>query len=135
MLLKEIVHFADVKAYVREKRIIAYVVGNGLSGKIKESLRNRGETYMKKKIILISIICMSTLLGGCSSCSRMSKSISSDMDGGLNRTVTAYDYDGKVIKTWTGKFDVSSSENEVYFDDSNGKRVIIHGGIIINEEN
>ncbi len=88
-----------------------------------------------KRIILATIICMSGMLGGCSSCSRMSKSISSNMNGGLNRTVTLYDYSGGEIKSWSGKFDVSESENEVYFDDQNGKRVIIHGGIVVNEEN
>lgn len=88
-----------------------------------------------KRIALISIILVSGLLGGCSSCSRMGKSISSDMNGGLNRTVTLYDYTGEKIRQWSGKFDVSESENEVYFDDQNGKRIIIHGGIVVNEEN
>ena len=46
-----------------------------------------------------------------------------------------YDYSGNEIRSWTGKFDVSESENEVYFDNEDGKRVIIHGGIVINEEN
>lgn len=49
--------------------------------------------------------------------------------------VTLYDYNGEEIRHWSGKFDVSESENEVYFDDQNGKRIIIHGGIIVNEEN
>lgn len=88
-----------------------------------------------KRIVLISVICISGLLGGCSSCSRIGKSISSDMGGGLNRTVTLYGYNGGEIKSWSGKFDVSESENEVYFDDQNGKRVILHGGIVVNEEN
>lgn len=77
---------------------------------------------------------MATTLCGCESMQRGMKSIKSDMNGGLNRTVTVYDYNGEEIKSWSGKFDVSSSENEVYFD-VNGKRVIIHGGIVINEEN
>lgn len=63
------------------------------------------------------------------------KSIKSDWGNGLYRTVTVYDYNGKAIKSWTGKFDVSSSEAETWFDDENGKRVIIHGGIVVNEEN
>lgn len=88
-----------------------------------------------KRAILITIILTSGLLGGCSSCSRMGKSISSDMNGGLNRTVTLYDYNGGKIRQWSEKFDVSESENEVYFDNQNGKRIIIHGGIVVNEEN
>ena len=88
-----------------------------------------------KRAVLITIILVSGFLSGCSAWSRMGKSISSDMKGGLNRTVTLYDYNGEEIRHWSGKFDVSESENEVYFDDQNGKRIIIHGGIIVNEEN
>ena len=80
--------------------------------------------------ILIGLVCT-----GCASWQRGIKSIKSDMGNGLNRTVTVYDYNGKKINSWSGKFDVSASENEVYFDDANGKRIIIHGGIVINEEN
>lgn len=91
---------------------------------------------MKKRLLAIVLtgLLMATTLCGCESMQRSMKSIKSDMSGGLNRTVTVYDYNGEEIKSWSGKFDVSSSENEVYFD-VNGKRVIIHGGIVINEEN
>ena len=63
----------------------------------------------------------------------MGKTIGSDLDGGLHRTVTVYSNTGEKIKEWNGKFDVSENDNEVYFD-LNDKRVIIHGGIVINEE-
>jgi hypothetical protein len=65
---------------------------------------------------------------------RVRKSLGSNLGGGLDRTVTVYDYNGNPIKSWSGTFDVSESENEVFFD-LDGKRVIIHGGIVINEEN
>lgn len=66
---------------------------------------------------------------------RSLKSIKSDWTGGLNRKVEVYDYNGGLIKSWEGKFDVKETDrNSVYFDDANGKRVIISGGIIINEE-
>lgn len=65
---------------------------------------------------------------------RALKEQESDLQGGLDRTVTLYDYNGNVIDSWSGKFDVSSSETETYFD-IDGKRVIIHGGIVVNEEN
>ena len=81
-------------------------------------------------VLTIGIVCMS----GCASTQRKMKSTLSDLKGGLDRTLTVYDYNGQEIKSWTGKFDVSESENEVYFD-LDGKRVIIHGGIVINEEN
>lgn len=91
-----------------------------------------------KKFIPIAalILCGSvTIMSGCSEqFQREMKTYQSNFSGGLNRTVTLYDYNGSEIKSWSGKFDVSESENEVYFD-LNNKRVIIRGGIIVNEEN
>lgn len=90
---------------------------------------------MKRIVICITILTVLILAcTGCASWRRELKSIKSDFGNGLNRTVTVYDYNGKKIKSWNGKFDVSESENEVYFDNEDGKRVIIHGGIVINEE-
>lgn len=63
------------------------------------------------------------------------KSLQSNYGGGLDRTITVYDYNGNEIKSWSGKFDVQESESRVFFDDENGKRVIIYNGIVINEEN
>lgn len=74
-------------------------------------------------------------LNGCASCSRSMKSFGSDISGGLDRTVTVYDYNGNVLGEWSGKFDISEDDNEIYFDDENGKRVIIQNGIVICEEN
>ena len=90
---------------------------------------------MKKKIAVFALLAATVLaLTGCSSWNRAWKSFGSDVAGGLNRTVTAYSYDGDVLGQWSGKFDVSESENETFFD-INGKRVIIQNAIIINEEN
>lgn len=90
---------------------------------------------MKKKLIIAAAVTACVSITGCTaSFDREVKSFSSNWNGGLNRTVTVYDYNGGKIKSWSGKFDVSESENEVYFDDSDGKRVIIHGGIVVNEE-
>lgn len=89
---------------------------------------------MKKIAVGVISIVMALSMAGCASTSREIKSTVSDLTGGLDRTVTVYDYNGEAIKSWTGHFDVSESENEVYFD-LNGKRVIIHGGIVIDEEN
>lgn len=74
------------------------------------------------------------LITGTAGFKRFMKSTFSSFNG-LNRTITVYDYNGGVVRQWSGKFDVSSSEYEVYFDDENDHRVIIHGGIVINEEN
>lgn len=89
---------------------------------------------MKKIIFIATLMSGIVCLSSCASTQRAIKSIGSEFSNGLERTVTVYDYSGNEIKSWTGKFDVSSSENEVYFD-KDGKRVIIHGGIVINEEN
>ena len=90
---------------------------------------------MKKKIAVFALLAAMMLsLAGCASWNRELKSFKSDISGGLNRTVTAYSYDGDVLGQWSGKFDVSESENETFFD-INGKRVIIQNAIIINEEN
>lgn len=65
---------------------------------------------------------------------RAYKSQKSNLAGGLDRTVTVYSYDGDIIGEWTGKFDVTENDQETFFD-VDGRRVIIQGGIIINEEN
>lgn len=72
-------------------------------------------------------------LSGCSSCSRMTKSVSSDFSGGMERTVTLYDNAGNKLRSWHGKIDLESNDQEVFFD-LNGKRVIIQGGIVVSEE-
>lgn len=90
---------------------------------------------MKRIIAIIAVvIVVLTMCTGCASWRRSWKSFKSDITNGLERTVTVYDYSGEKIKSWSGKFDVSQSETEVYFDNEDGKRVIIHGGIVINEE-
>lgn len=81
-------------------------------------------------ILAIVIVCG---LAGCSSFSRNVKSAVSDYSGGLNRTVTLYDNTGNEIKSWHGKIDLESNDQEVFFD-LNGKRVIIQGGIVVSEE-
>lgn len=64
---------------------------------------------------------------------RAKKTEKSNLNGGISRTFTVYDYNGNQINSWTGTFDVTASEHETYFD-IDGKRVVIHGGIVINEE-
>lgn len=93
---------------------------------------------MKKIIITIAAL---LLLTGCGeSWHRTVKDFQSNYGGGINRTVTLLDYQGDTIKQWTGKFDVqfdTSGAGQVLFDRiENGerKRVVIQGGIVINEE-
>jgi len=92
-----------------------------------------------KKIAFILVTLL--LLTGCESWKRMVKDVKSDYGGGLNRTLTVFDYQGDTLQQWTGKFDVqfdTSGAGQVLFDYVNEeglrKRVIIRGGIVINEE-
>ena len=64
---------------------------------------------------------------------RFSKGLESKLDGGLERTVTLYDYNGNAIRRWTGKIDMSDATDETDFL-VNGRRIIIHGGISVVEE-
>lgn len=89
---------------------------------------------MKKRVVALIAVLSALTLTGCASWQRSAKSLASDFTGGLDRTVTVYSNTGEKINSWSGRFDVSESENEVYFD-IDGKRIIIHGGIVINEEN
>ena len=90
---------------------------------------------MKKIFLALALVAMVGLTSCTESQQRELKSIKSNWTGGLNRTVTVYDYNGQEIKSWSGHFDVKETDrNSVYFDTAEGKRVIISGGIIINEE-
>jgi hypothetical protein len=94
----------------------------------------------------IKFIFGAIMLVAISSCTesfeRTIKDMKSDYGGGLYRRVTVYDYNGDIIKTWEGKFDTQMGDSAgtpyVKFDlpDSTGKkvRVMVQGGIIINEE-
>lgn len=92
---------------------------------------------MKKIFLALTLVAIAglTMISCSESQQRELKTIKSDWTGGLNRTVTVYDYNGQKIKSWSGQFDVNETDrNSVYFDTADGKRVIISGGIIINEE-
>lgn len=90
---------------------------------------------MKKLILAVATSII--FLSGCTSASfeREMKSWESETNGGLNRVITVYDYNGDVIKTYEGKIDIetSTSNDKVLFD-LNGKRNIIFGGIVTIEE-
>ena len=92
---------------------------------------------MKKKILAgIGIIFALTIgLTGCASLERWGKDISSDVSGGLDRTVEVYDYSGNLLKEYSGKIDLESNEEGKVKFDLDGKRYIIYNAIVVVEEN
>lgn len=87
-------------------------------------------------VVVIFLIMFVGICVGCASVERSMKSFESDINGGLNRTVTVYDYNGNEIKSYIGMIDLEESEsNDKVLFDLNGKRTIIHGGIVVIQEN
>ena len=82
-------------------------------------------------MVLLIMIIMSSR----ASLKRWFKSFGSGVNDGIERTVTVYDYNGNSIRSWTGRFDVTQGETGIMFDGPDGRRIIITGGIVINEEN
>lgn len=84
--------------------------------------------------VLVGLVC-AIQFTSCQSCQRELKNIGSDWGGGLNRTLTVYDYEGNVLAVYKGKFDIrdNGSDNQMFFD-LDGKRIWIQGGIVISEE-
>ena len=86
---------------------------------------------MKK--IVFAILVLSVCLTGCGSLQRWIGDVGSDIKGGSQRTATLYSNDGKIIKQWSGKIDMSKDSRETYML-LDGQRIIIHGGIMVVEE-
>lgn len=97
----------------------------------KKSKKTIGITVVFVMIFIVIIIVLNK-----ASVQRALKSINSEYSGGLDRTVTVYDYDGNEITSYTGKIDIEDTETggKVKFD-LDGKRTIIYGGIVIVQEN
>ena len=90
-------------------------------------------------IIVAIAICGGILfwLYGTESGARAIKDTKSNASGGIERTVTVYDFDGDIIQQYSGKFDVEYNSERIKFDDENGKRHIIYyttGTVIIDEK-
>lgn len=95
-------------------------------------------------LIVGSIIVFGALIAGIcfwqfetESGKRALKDQESNFSGGIHRTVTVYDINGKQIEQYSGEFDVETNhEKYILFDDQDGKRHIIFfttGTIIIDE--
>lgn len=79
-----------------------------------------------RKIAIIAIT-ISMLLGtSCASLGRAGKDIQSDFSGGLERTLTVYNANGEVLKTYKGKIDLASTEGGIVKFDLNGQRIMYY---------
>lgn len=82
---------------------------------------------MKKKVLAV-VLSLSLCLGvtGCASWNRAWTDFKSDVNGGLNRTITVYTADGKVLATYEGKIDIETNDGGYVKFDFNGKRYIYY---------
>lgn len=91
---------------------------------------------MKKatKVLMAGMIAIAMVsLQSCEGCKRQMKSYKSDMTG-LQRKAVLYDYQGNIIKQWSGKFDINDDGADRIYFDLDGKRIWIQGGIFVAEE-
>lgn len=85
---------------------------------------------MKKKIAaLIVAVIMICGLAGCATIDRGIKDISSDWEGGMDRTINIYSMTGELIATYAGRIDIEDRKNTILFE-LNGKRRIYYNAII-----
>lgn len=97
---------------------------------VKHSLRSEAMNSGWKTILVTAIVCAIALgIGACcynsQSIRRMGKDIKSDF-GGLDRTVTVYTADGKVLKTYKGKIDLESTDGGIVKFDLNNQRIMYY---------
>lgn len=84
------------------------------------------------KTILITTIILAIAIGIGACCynsqsmKRLGKDIKSNLNGGLNRTVTVYTADGEILKTYKGKIDLETTEGGIVKFDLNGQRIMYY---------
>ena len=63
---------------------------------------------------------------GCASLDRAVTDIKSDVNGGMQRTITVYTADGKELATYKGKIDIDTNEGGYVKFDYKGKRYMYY---------
>ena len=86
---------------------------------------------MKK--VLIILVCFAFLFISCERLKKRVKHVKSEYVG-LERIVTLYSYDGKVIKQWEGKFMVEIEGGLIAFIDDDGKEIKVMGVFTVEEK-
>ncbi len=83
--------------------------------------------------LLCLLLCILFLMSGCTERQRKNiKHMKSDIIG-LKRQVTLYDCNGKVIRTWKGRFKIEVQGAYISFIDDNGKDIKISGTVLVEE--
>lgn len=83
--------------------------------------------FMKKKILAVALgltLCLG--MTGCASWDRAVTDMKSDVNGGMQRTITVYTADGKELATYEGKIDIDTNDGGYVKFDLNGKRYIYY---------
>ena len=83
-----------------------------------------------KRLMLVIVLC--ALCAGCSETANNIKHLKSSFVG-LNRIITLYAADGKVIREWTTKANIEDNGGTIYFLDANGKAITVSGTFIVEE--
>ena len=82
---------------------------------------------MKKKICGVALVLALSLgMTGCASWDRMVTDVKSDVNGGMQRTITVYTADGKKLATYEGKIDIETNDGGYVKFDYNGKRYMYY---------
>ena len=82
---------------------------------------------MKKKICGVALVLALSLgMTGCASWDRMVTDVKSDINNGMQRTITIYTADGKKLATYEGKIDIETNDGGYVKFDFNGKRYMYY---------
>ena len=82
---------------------------------------------MKKKILAVALgLTLYFGMTGCASLDRAVTDIKSNVNGGMQRTITVYTEDGKELGTYEGKIDIDINDGGYVKFDFNGKRYIYY---------
>lgn len=82
---------------------------------------------MRKKFLAVLLgLSICTGITGCASLERLFVDFQSDISGGMQRTITVYTADGKVLAEYTGKIDIETNDGGYVKFDFNGKRYIYY---------
>ena len=82
---------------------------------------------MKKKI-LVGVLGLALCFGmtGCAGLERSVVDLKSNINDGMQRTITVYTADGKELVTYEGKIDIETNDGGYVKFDFNGKRYIYY---------